>query len=75
MAIPTDIQRAEVLAERLCGVLGVDYNNAFRVVVDLRPCEPAQVYIGLLGGENVLDINWAEGLKGAEIHEAEKCAS
>ena len=55
------------LGVAIAEVLGIDTKTVHRLIVDCQACQFPMVYIEMHGSEEVLDLDWAKGLKGAEI--------
>lgn len=62
---------AEVLSDRvgipILEALGIDPFKIGRMVIDLQPGQPARVYAEIPGNEKLLEVDWAEALKGIEV--------
>jgi len=61
----------------LCEALELDPNLVRRIIVDVKYSagELVCVYVEMYGSDKLLEIDWAEGLKGAQIKEVGKCES
>ena len=49
---------AEWFAIELCKKLGIDPDMTMRIVIDLPPGQPVQVYIGQVNDGSLLDLPW-----------------
>jgi len=54
---------------QVCGALGLDPMRVKRIIIDLNAadCGPLPVYVEMVGDSRLPSLDWAEGLKGAEI--------
>ena len=49
---------AEWLAIELCKKLGIEPDGVTRMIIDMEPGEPARIYVGLVAGDEVLNLPW-----------------
>ena len=63
----TEMKAPDRLGLAIAETLGIDGRTLYRLIVDCRAgCFPT-VYIEMYGSDQMLDLDWAKGLKGAEV--------
>jgi len=67
MAIVRMPMEADQFMKTVCEAIGVDHTMARRVIVDGQAGEPIKVYVERFADKAVLDLDWKEGLAGAQI--------
>lgn len=62
------------LTQAICEALGLDPWLVRRVIIDINADDPGPlpVYVEMYGTDKLLEVDWAAGLKGAEICETTK---
>ena len=63
---------SEDLAEGICKALGIDPREVWRVIIDCKRDRLAMVYVEVMGSDQLLDLDWARGLSGADIRILDK---
>ena len=63
---------SEALIEKLAPIIGVEYDNIHRVVIDLECGDVPIVYVQLIGDSRLLEIDWPGELSSATIRFSDK---
>ena len=67
MALGWGPQTGDTLGELICQAIGINPDQVRRVIVDCEAENLIMVYVEMYGGKALLDIDWAKGLKGAQV--------
>lgn len=58
---------AEAFKLKICEALGLESLAVHRIIIDARYSGPLQVFVELAGSTQALDLDWRQGLEGADI--------
>ena len=61
----TEMAAPDTLGTAIAEALGVD--GVHRLIVDCQACCVPMVYVEMYAGDKMLDLDWAKGLRGAEV--------
>lgn len=67
MARAWQIPKGDDLGDKICKAVGIDPQMTCRVILDCQVNEPVYVYVQMLGGSELLDIEWEAGLGEVKI--------
>jgi hypothetical protein len=72
MGLEQLLQPSRDLGTLVCEALGINTDLTRRVILDINASarELVCVYVEMYGSKSLLNIDWAEGLKGAVIKQA-----
>lgn len=51
----------------ICEALGLEANTVKQIIIDIDSDAPIRVYVEMYATDWILDLDWAKGLKGAEV--------